>query len=66
VSRAHGPPVHEAVAAESLSYRMGHRFDLAENDPAQHVRLIGQVELVEPVLEAFGTDIAFDNAGSRS
>jgi alkylation response protein AidB-like acyl-CoA dehydrogenase len=51
-----------AETLRSLTYRMGHRFDLAENDPAQHDRLIGQVELVVPVLKAFGTDIAFDNA----
>jgi len=44
----------------SLTYRLAHRFDVAESDPAQHDRLIGQVELLVPILKAHGTDVGFD------
>jgi alkylation response protein AidB-like acyl-CoA dehydrogenase len=49
-----------AETLRSFTYRIGHRFDIAENDPAQRDRLIGQVELLVPVLKAYGTDIAFE------
>jgi alkylation response protein AidB-like acyl-CoA dehydrogenase len=51
-----------AETLRSLVYRIGHRFDLAENDPAQHDFLIGQVELLVPVVKAHGTDLGFDCA----
>ena len=46
----------------SLVYRIGHRADVAENDPTQHDRLQGQVELLVPILKAHATDLGFDAA----
>ena len=47
----------------SLLYRVGARHDIAENDPAQHDKLIGRVELLTPILKAHCSDIAFEMAG---
>ncbi len=49
-------------ALRSLLYRLGHRFDLAENDPVRRAALIGRVELLVPVLKSIATDRGFDVA----
>jgi len=49
-----------AETTRSMLYRLGHRHDIAENDPEQHDRLIGQVELLVPILKAYCSDLGFE------
>jgi len=49
-------------ACRSLLYRLGTRHDIATNDPEQHDRLMGRLELLTPVLKAHCTDLGFENA----
>ena len=51
-----------AETTRSMLYRLGHRHDLAENDPERHDHLIGQVELLVPILKAYCSDLGFEMA----
>jgi len=51
----------QAEASRSLLYRLGAAADIAENDPAQHDKMMGRVELLTPVLKAHCTDLGFEN-----
>lgn len=48
--------------SRSLLYRLGARHDIAENDPSQHDKLMGRVDLLTPILKAHCSDIGFEVA----
>jgi hypothetical protein len=51
-----------AETTRSMLYRLGHRHDIAENDKDRHDHLIGQVELLVPILKAYCSDLGFEMA----
>lgn len=46
----------------SFAYRLAHRFDVAEtsSDPAVKEKLMGEVELLVPVLKSYLSDVGFE------
>jgi alkylation response protein AidB-like acyl-CoA dehydrogenase len=51
-------------ACRSMYYRLGHRLDIAENNPEKHDQLMGRIELLVPILKAHCTDLGFEVAVS--
>jgi alkylation response protein AidB-like acyl-CoA dehydrogenase len=49
-----------AETSRSMCYGLGHRLDVAENDPAKRDRYVGRVELLVPILKAHCTDLGFE------
>ncbi len=49
-----------AETTRSMLYRIGQRYDIAENVPEKHDRLIGRVDLLTPILKAYCSDIGFN------
>jgi hypothetical protein len=46
--------------SRSFFYRLGHRHDIAISNPERRDHLIGQVELLVPILKAYCSDLGFD------
>jgi len=49
-----------AETSRSMLYRLGHRLDVAFNDPSKRDRYLGRVDLLVPILKAHCTDLGFE------